>query len=71
MHFIGHSQEQKHSFGPRPPGGGGAVRVYISVIQKLSFLSPPTTHSGSVRCQLRPDPTAADPTVTGWKDSGM
>lgn len=51
--------------------GGGAVRVYISVIQKLSFLSPPTTHSGSVRCQLRPDPTAADPTVTGWKDSGM
>lgn len=47
---------------------GGAVRcgaVYISVIQKQSFLSPPITQSGSVRCQLRPDPTAADPIATG------
>lgn len=44
------------------------MQVYISVNQKLSFLSPPITQSGSVRCQLRPDPTVAEPTVTGWKD---
>lgn len=42
--------------------------VYISVIQKQSFLSPPITQSGSVRCQLRPDPTVADPIITGCKD---
>lgn len=29
MHFIGHSQEQKHSFGPRPPGGGRRARLHF------------------------------------------
>lgn len=45
--------------------------IYISVIQKLSFLSPPITHSGSVRCQLRPDPTVADPIITGCNNTNM
>lgn len=45
--------------------------VYISVIQKQSFRSPPITQSGSVRCQLRPDPTAADPIITGCNDIGI
>ena len=39
--------------------------VYISVIQKNSFLSPPITQSGSVLCQLSPAPTGADPIITG------
>lgn len=43
-------------------------KFYISVIQKQSFLSPPITQRGSVRCQLRPEPTVADPIVTGCKD---
>lgn len=47
------------------------THVYISVIQKLSFLSPPITQRGSVRCQLRPDPTVADPMVTGCRDIGV
>lgn len=47
------------------------TRVYISVIQKQSFLSPPITQRGSVRCQLRPDPTVADPMVTGCRDIGV
>lgn len=42
--------------------------VYISVSQKTSFLSPPITQSGSVRCQLRPEPTAVDPMVTGCRE---
>lgn len=53
-----HFIEQSHTF-------------YISVIQKQSFLSPPITQRGSVRCQLRPEPTVADPIVTGCKDIGV
>lgn len=43
---------------------------YISVIQKQSFLSLPTTQSGNIRCQLRPDPTEDDPIITGCNDVG-
>jgi len=56
-YFIENSLEQGRDVHPK--------RCYISVIQKHSFLSPPTTQSGSVRCQLRPDPTGADPIITG------
>lgn len=51
-----------------PSGGKCWAEVYISVIQKQSFLSLPMTQRGSVRCQLRPDPTAAEPIITGWND---
>lgn len=42
--------------------------AHISVIQKESFRSPPTTHRGSVLCQLRPEPTTDEPITTGWND---
>lgn len=42
---------------------------YISVTQNDSLWSPPTTHSGRVLCQERPDPTATEPMRMGYKIS--
>lgn len=65
-YFIEQVLEWKHSY----PSWKSAD-VYISVVQKQSFLSPPITQRGSVRCQLRPEPRAVDPITTGCRDSGV